>query len=36
MQKTSKKKEYKTRHDWVGKMTHRELCKNFEFDLSTK
>ena len=21
--------EYKTRHDWMGKVIHRELCKKF-------
>ena len=26
-------KEYETRHDWVGKVIHWELCKKFEFDL---
>ena len=25
-------KEYKTRHDWVGKKIHWELCKRFQFD----
>ena len=25
-------KEYKTRHDLVGKLTHWELCKKFKFD----
>ena len=25
-------REYKTRHDWVGKVIHRELCKKFRFD----
>ena len=25
-------KEYKTRHDRVGKVIHRELCKKFKFD----
>ena len=29
-------KEYKTRHDWVGKVIHRELCKKFEFDHMNK
>ena len=24
--------EYKTRHDWVGKVTHWEMCKKFKFD----
>ena len=25
-------KEYKTRHDWVGKVIHWELCKKLKFD----
>ena len=25
-------KEYKTRHDWVGKVIHREMSKKFKFD----
>ena len=25
-------KEYKTRHDWVGKGIHWEMCKKLEFD----
>ena len=25
-------REYKTRHDWVGKVIHKELCKKFKFD----
>ena len=29
-------KEYKTRHDWVGKMIHREMCKKFKFDHMNK
>ena len=29
-------KEYKTRHDWVGKMTHWELCKKLKFDQTNK
>ena len=29
-------KEYKTRHDWVGKMIHWEMCKKFKFDHSKK
>ena len=24
-------KEYKIRHDWVGKVIHWELCKKFKF-----
>ena len=27
-------KEYKTRHDWVGKVIHWEMCKKFKFDHS--
>ena len=27
-------KEYKARHDWVGKVIHWEMCKKFEFDHS--
>ena len=29
-------KEYKTRHDWVGKVTHWEMCKEFKCDHSNK
>ena len=29
-------KEYKTRHDWVGKVIHREMCKKFKFDHTNK
>ena len=29
-------KEYKTRHDWVGKEIHWELCKKFKFDNTNK
>ena len=25
-------KEYKTKHDWVGKMIHLELSKKVKFD----
>ena len=25
-------KEYKARHDWVGKVIHWEMCKKFRFD----
>ena len=25
-------KEYKIRHDWVGKVIHLEFCKKFKFD----
>ena len=29
-------KEYKTRHDGVGKVIHREMCKKFKFDYANK
>ena len=29
-------KEYRTRHDWVGKMIKWELCKKFKFDHTNK
>ena len=29
-------KEYKTRHDWVGKMIHREMRMKFKFDHTSK
>ena len=29
-------KEYKARHDWVGKVIHREMCKKFKFDHANK
>ena len=29
-------KEYKTRHDWEGKVTHWEMCKKFKFDHTNK
>ena len=29
-------KEYKTRHDWVGKVIHLEMCKKFKFDYTNK
>ena len=29
-------KEYKTRHDWVGKVIHWEMCKKFQFDHTNK
>ena len=29
-------KEYKSRHDWVGKVIHWEMCKKFEFDHTNK
>ena len=25
-------REYKTRHDWVDKVLHGEMCKRFKFD----
>ena len=28
--------EFKVRHDWVGKVNHRELCKKFKFDHTNK
>ena len=29
-------KEYKARHDWVGKVINREMCKKFKFDHANK
>ena len=29
-------KECKTRHDWVGKVIHWEICKKFKFDHTNK
>ena len=29
-------KEYKARHDWVGKVIHWEMCKKFIFDHDNK
>ena len=29
-------REYKTRHDWVGRVIHWEICKKFKFDLINK
>ena len=29
-------KEYKTRHDWVGKVIHWEMCRTFQFDDTNK
>ena len=29
-------KEYKARHDWVGKVIHWEMCKKFKFDRANK
>ena len=29
-------KEYKARHDWVGKVIHWEMCKKFQFDHANK
>ena len=28
--------EYKTRHNWVGKVIHWEMCKKFKFDHTNK
>ena len=32
----SAQKEYKSRHDWVGKVIHWEMCKKFKFDHTNK
>ena len=29
-------KEYKARHDWVGKVIQWEMCKEFKFDHTNK
>ena len=29
-------KEYKARHDWVGKVIHSEMCRKFQFDYTNK
>ena len=29
-------KEYESRHDWVGKVIHWEMCKMLKFDHTTK
>ena len=29
-------KEYKTRHDWIGKVNHWDMCKKFKFDHTKK
>ena len=29
-------KKYKARYDWVGKVIHWEMCKNFKFDHANK
>ena len=29
-------KEYKPRHDWVGKVIHWEMCRKFQFDHTNK
>ena len=29
-------RKYKTRHDWVGKEIHWEMCKKFQFDHTNK
>ena len=31
-----KKREKKTKHDWVGKVIYCELCKKFKFDYMNK
>ena len=33
---TLAQKEHKTRHDWVGKVIHWEMCKKFKFDHTKK
>ena len=32
----SAQKEYKTRHDWVNKVIHWEMCKKFKFHHKNK
>ena len=29
-------KEYQARHDWVGKVIHKEMCRKFQFDHTNK
>ena len=29
-------KDNKSRHGWVGKVVHKELCKSLEFDQADK
>ena len=29
-------KEYKARHEWIGKVIHWEICKKFKFDHAKK
>ena len=29
-------KDYKTKHDWLGKVIHWELCKRLKFDHTNK
>ena len=29
-------KKYKSKHDWVGKVIHLEMCKKFKFDNTNK
>ena len=29
-------KEYKVRHEWIGKVIHREMCRRFQFDHTNK
>ena len=28
----SAQKEYRNKHEWVGKVIHGEMCKKFKFD----
>ena len=30
------RKQYKARHDWVGKVIHWEMCRKFQFDHTNK
>ena len=36
MQQISPKKEYNTRHNWVGKLIRWELCKKLKFNHADK
>ena len=36
MLKTSTKRKYKTKHDWVKKVVHKELRKKLKFDHTIK
>ena len=29
-------REYKARHDWIGKVVHLEMCRKFQFDHTNK